>query len=60
MGRGDTHYLFPPDIGGEREIVGEGYGKDAEKSKRGGRLTKQGAHLRLMSGINTSFTVPSF
>ena len=60
MGIGDTHYVFPPDIGGDPETVEEGYGKDAEKSERGGRLMKPGTQLRLMSKINSSFTVPSF
>jgi len=36
MGIGETHYVFPPDIGSEPGTVGEGYGKDAEKSERGG------------------------
>jgi len=60
MGRGHTHYVFPPDIGRDPGTVEEGYGKDAEKSERGGGLKKPGAHLRLVSEINTSFTVPSF
>jgi hypothetical protein len=60
MGRRHTHYVFPPDIGGELGTAKEGYRKDAEKGKRGGRLKKQGAHLRLVSGISTYFTVPSF
>jgi len=60
MGRRHTHYIFPPDIGGDLGTVEKGYGKDAEKSKKGGRLKKQGAHLRLVSGINTSFMVRSF
>jgi len=36
MGRRDTHYVFPPHIGCDPETVEEGYGKDAEKSERGG------------------------
>jgi len=36
MGRRHTHYVFPPDIGGDLGTVKEGYGKDAEKSERGG------------------------
>jgi len=36
MCTGDTHYVFPPDKGYNPETVEEGYGKNAEKSKRGG------------------------
>jgi len=36
MGIGDTHYVFPPDKGSDPGTVEEGYGKDAEKSERGG------------------------
>lgn len=42
MGIGDTHYVFPPDIGGDPGTGEEGYGKDGEKSERGGRLRKAG------------------
>jgi hypothetical protein len=60
MGIGDTHYVFPPDIGSDPETVRDGYGKEAEKSKRGGRLMKFGSHLGLVSKTNNSFSVPSF
>jgi len=59
MGRMDTHYVFPPHIGRDPETVEEGYGKDAEKSERGGGLMKPGAHLRLVSKTNNPFNVPS-
>ena len=36
MGRGDTYYVFPPDNGRDPVTVEEGYGKDPEKSERGG------------------------
>jgi len=36
MGRGDTHYVFLSDNGSDPGTVEEGYGKDAEKSERGG------------------------
>jgi len=36
MGIGDIHYVFPPDIGGDLGTAEAGYGKDAEKSERGG------------------------
>jgi hypothetical protein len=36
MGIGDTRYVFPPDIEGDPGTVEEDYGKDAEKSERGG------------------------
>jgi len=36
MGIGNTHYVFPPDIGSDPETVEEGYGKGAGKNERGG------------------------